>query len=386
MGLLFIAVLVAAGVLAFVRVGPDTPAPAPPAGPVSPLAPTPAPVPAATPRDLDPQAQALRDEVLAALPAGSEAQPQGEEMRGEGPLRWRHIVYPVTVPMGANIKLVTGDLVRAAEEAGGVVIASRPEGTGQVIEIGLEVDGKVLPVLRLLLKPGTRSVVPFREPRVAIILDDAGANLSELQRALAIGRPVALAILPRLPQSAEIARQAAANGLEVILHQPMEPEDAAKVDLMGPGGVHRGMTDEQIARVVAQNLDSLPGVVGVNNHMGSRGTADERIVRAVLRVVRERRLFFVDSRTSPQSVAHQVAGEMGVPSAARAVFLDNSTEPEAIRTQIRRLVLVAKERGSAIAIGHANRPNTPEMIREMVAEIEAAGVRIVPVREIVGSR
>jgi polysaccharide deacetylase 2 family uncharacterized protein YibQ len=355
---------------------------------VAPRAVTPLPAVTPTPgiRDIDPQAQTLRQEVLAVLPAGAEAQPRAEETRDEGTLRWRHIVYAVELPAGTNVKVVTGDLVRAAEEAGGVLVASRPDGTGQVVEIGLEADGKVLPVLRVHLRPRAGAIEPFAQPRVAIILDDAGGNLNDLSRAAAIGRPVALAILPGLPHSTEIARQAAERGLEVMLHQPMEPEDARKVELMGPGGVHAEMTDEQIVRVVARNLDGVPGAVGVNNHMGSRGTADARIVRAVLRVVRERGLFFVDSRTSARSVAHQVAEEMGVPFAARAVFLDNTTEPEAIRAQVRRLILVAKERGSAIAIGHANRPNTAEIVREMVAEIEAAGVRIVPVAEIVGSR
>ncbi|MDR5683138.1 MAG: divergent polysaccharide deacetylase family protein [Armatimonadota bacterium] len=385
-----VVLVVVAGVFACVRVAPETRSPAPPpvaTGTPPSVVPSPAPTaPAADFRDLDPRADSLRDEVLAALPDGAEAQPQAEEVRREGSLRWRHVVYTVTVPTTANLKVVTGHLVRAAEESGGVVVASRPQDSGQVIEIGLEAEGKVLPVLRILLRLRTGSVVPFAQPRVAIILDDAGGNLGELTRALAIGRPVALAILPGLRHSTELAREATASGLVVMLHQPMEPDDAAKVELMGPGGVHAAMTDEQIARVVAQNLDGLPGVVGVNNHMGSRGTADARVVRAVLRVVQQRGLFFVDSRTSPHSVVDQVAAELGVPVAARAVFLDNSTDPEAIRTQVRLLIRVARERGSAVAIGHANRPNTAEVLRDMVAEIESAGVRIVSVREIVGAR
>ncbi|MDR7602648.1 MAG: divergent polysaccharide deacetylase family protein, partial [Armatimonadota bacterium] len=195
-----------------------------------------------------------------------------------------------------------------------------------------------------------------------------------------IGRPVALAILPGLPYSTELARRASQAGLDVLLHLPMEPEDPEKARAMGPGGIYGEMSEEEIARVVRSHLDRLPGVVGVNNHMGSRGTSDPRVVRAVMRVVQERGLFFVDSRTSPRSVAERVAEELKVPIAVRSVFLDNDPDPEAIRQQVRRAVAIARRRGSTLAIGHINRPHTAEVLQEMVPEMEGEGVEIVPVR------
>ncbi|MDR5709779.1 MAG: divergent polysaccharide deacetylase family protein [Armatimonadota bacterium] len=298
-------------------------------------------------------------------------------MRTDGEVRWPWARYRAQLPPGRNVKAVLGQLVHEVERGGGVLLGSRPEGAGQVVEFGMEYRGRLLPVLRLRLVPSEPSVL---RPRVAFILDDAGGRLEELDRAVRIGRPVALAILPGLPYSTELARRASQAGLDVLLHLPMEPEDPEKARAMGPGGIYGEMSEEEIARVVRSHLDRLPGVVGVNNHMGSRGTSDPRVVRAVMRVVQERGLFFVDSRTSPRSVAERVAEELKVPIAVRSVFLDNDPDPEAIRQQVRRAVAIARRRGSTLAIGHINRPHTAEVLQEMVPEMEGEGVEIVPVR------
>jgi polysaccharide deacetylase 2 family uncharacterized protein YibQ len=301
------------------------------------------------------------------------------EVRSDGRVRWPWAAYRIRIPPGHHLKVVVGELVHEVEQSGGVLLASRPEGTGQVLEFGLEHGGRVLPVLRLDLVPEVRSGTAA----LAIILDDAGGSLEELERALRIGRPVALAILPGLPHSTELARRASQAGLEVLLHLPMEPEDPTKRSLMGPGGVTAEMSDEEIARIVREDLEALPGVVGVNNHMGSRGTSDARVLRAVMGVLRERGVFFVDSRTGARSLVRQVAAEVGVPTASRSVFLDSEPDPEAIRRQVLRAVEVARTHGEAIAIGHINRPHTAEVLRAMVPEIEAAGVRIVQVQTLV---
>lgn len=337
------------------------------------------PVPALV--DLEPEAQALRQRVLANLPAGARAEELAAEPRSEGRFRWQHRTVRVALPPGANLKVVTGSLVQAAEDAGGVLVASRPEGGGQVLEFGLEHGGRVLPVLRVRLGPAAGAATA----RVAVVLDDAGMHLSELERALAVGRPVALAVLPGLPNSEALARRAAAAGLDVLLHLPMEPEDPHQAGRLGPVAVRVSMADGEIAQVVEQALQAVPGAVGVNNHMGSRATQDPRVVRAVLRVVREHGLFFLDSRTTPATSVEEVAREVGVPSLRRAVFLDNDPTPEAVRLQLRRLAEVALREGSAVGIGHANRPHTAEVLAEMVAELEQMGVRFVRLRDLARS-
>src|SRR5207302_1354579 len=124
---------------------------------------------------------------------------------------------------------------------------------------------------------------------------------------------------PDLPYSTAIAEEAAARGIQVILHLPLEPDDATI--RLGEGGIRVAMSDEEIRRTVAADLATVPSAVGANNHMGSLGTSDPRVMRAVMGEMRTRHLFFVDSVTSPHSVAAQVARAMSVPTASRAVRL-----------------------------------------------------------------
>ncbi|MBM3450476.1 MAG: divergent polysaccharide deacetylase family protein [Armatimonadetes bacterium] len=356
-----------------------TPRPAPTAVPSATAAPS-------SDAAFETQAQGVVDAVLRSVPEPGAARLEREERRRLDARAWKWVSYRVSLQSSDKVKEATGALVKAVEEAGGVLLVSRPEGRGQLIEFGLEVGSKVYPIVRVMFGSGDGSQAPDapadNRPRIAIIFDDAGQNLAELQRIEAIGRPMTVSILPGLPQSTALAQAAPRAGVEVMLHLPMQPEDASRDNLMGGGAVLSSMSDAEIAAAVAAGLSAVPGAGGVNNHMGSRGTRDERVVRAVLGVVRARGLYFIDSMTSAQSLAHKTALSMGVPSAARSIFLDNDTEPAMIREQMRALIRAAKRRGTAIAIGHANRPNTAEVVREMVAEIEAAGVRIVPVKSL----
>lgn len=318
--------------------------------------------------------------MLEALPQGTRWESVAAQPRREGSLRWRHVRYRAVLPPGANMKLATGSLVKAAEDTGGAVLASRPEGEGQLLEFGLESHGQVLPVLQLRLLPAPSK--GKLEGRVAVVLDDAGMRLEELEEALRIGRPVALAILPGLPHSQELARRAQRAGLEVLLHLPMEPEDPLLAQQMGEFGVRIAMSDQEIQQTVRAALRAVPGVVGMNNHMGSKATADPRVVKAVLRVVAEEGLFFLDSRTTGNSSVEGVAKSLPVRWVARSVFLDHNPDPEAVRDQVRRLVRFARQEGFAVAIGHANRPHTALVLAEMVEEMERAGVKLVPISQL----
>lgn len=208
-----------------------------------------------------------------------------------------------------------------------------------------------------------------------MIFDDAGGSLQDLTDIVAIGRPVTIAVLPGLRYSKEVALRARAGNVEVFLHLPLEAEDVRK--RLGPGGISTDMTDEEIAATMSANLAAVPGAAGVNNHMGSRATADARVMRSILRVVKDHGLIFVDSVTSSRSIAESLADEMGVPTARRQIFLDNENEPEAIRAQLRALIAMARRRGSAVGIGHANRL-TPRILAEMLPEFDRLGIELVP--------
>lgn len=211
---------------------------------------------------------------------------------------------------------------------------------------------------------------------MAIVFDDAGGNLADVEEIIAIGRPVTVAVLPGLRYSAEVSERAQAAGLEVILHLPLEPMDGTKA--LGPGGVTVAMGEAEIQAAVRAGLASVPGATGVSNHMGSRATADRRVMRVVMGVVQERGLFFLDSRTTAHSVAGAVAAEIGIRSTSRAVFLDNEDEPAAIRREIRRLIETALSQGEAVAVAHAQR-HTPRVVAEMLSEFDRAGVSFVRV-------
>lgn len=216
--------------------------------------------------------------------------------------------------------------------------------------------------------------------RVAIIFDDAGYSLRAAREVMALGRPVTISILPSLPYSTQIAEEAPAHGVQVILHLPLEPDNAALS--VGPGGVTVDMSDQAIRSTVAADLATVPTAVGANNHMGSRGTSDPRVMRDVMGVIRARRLFFVDSLTSPRSIAARIAREMGVPTGVRAVFLDNRDEEGYVRTQLQELIGIAQARGRAIAIGHVGKV-TARVLRGMLPEFDEAGMQLVFVSQLV---
>ncbi len=221
-------------------------------------------------------------------------------------------------------------------------------------------------------------------PRVAIVIDDLGANLRAAKSLLAISQPLTFAVLPKLTHSREIAEAAAAAGHDVLLHLPMEPLDYPAKN-PGPGALLRSMTPEAMSEVLRDNLASVPHAVGVNNHMGSRLTQDEETMRLILTTLNERRLFFLDSYTTPRSVVSQVARELGMPTASRHVFLDHEPgDPAYVAAQMERLAAVARKHGAAIGIGHP-RPSTISALKEHLPKLSEAGIAVVPLSTLITS-
>jgi uncharacterized protein len=223
------------------------------------------------------------------------------------------------------------------------------------------------------------SPVPAGAPRLAIIIDDCGQWPETERGFIALPAALTLSVLPHVRYGAEIARAAQAAGKGVMLHLPMEPNSGIDP---GPGGVTTAMDDTAIAAQVRADIASVPLAAGVNNHEGSRATADDRVMRDIAAVLAERRLFFIDSRTSAATVAERDAGEAGVPTARRDVFLDDVAEFDATASQLRRAAEIAKEKGSAIAIGHP-RPTTLAAVRALLPELERDGIALVLARDLV---
>ena len=214
-------------------------------------------------------------------------------------------------------------------------------------------------------------------PRVAIVFEHAGASLADLQPIYAMHRPFGLGIFPHMPYSAQIAREAPSHGLVPMLHLPLESVNPADV---GPvsGIVWVRMSDADIVHVVEGDLATVPGVVGVDNHAGSRATADPRVMRAVLAVVRAHGLWFEENRNSPRSVDTEVAHELGVRTIQVTLYLDNP--PRRIEEKVRELIATARRHGWAVGVGHIA-TGTPQVVRRLLPEFDRAGVEIVPVTE-----
>jgi hypothetical protein len=216
---------------------------------------------------------------------------------------------------------------------------------------------------------------PGRGASVALVIDDLGRSLEDVARLAALGVPITHAVLPFERRTPEVVSDLRRRGVEMIVHLPMEPSNGADP---GPGALRLAMGRRELVRATRSALEAVPGAIGVNNHMGSKLSADRPSMDAVLRVIGRRGLYFLDSRTSAESVGYQAARALEVPAAERQVFLDPDLRPEAVRYQFRRLLEVARERGAAIAIGHPH-PVTLAVLAEEVPLAVARGYRFVPV-------
>jgi polysaccharide deacetylase 2 family uncharacterized protein YibQ len=211
-------------------------------------------------------------------------------------------------------------------------------------------------------------------PRLAIIIDDMGYDRSAADAVLALSFPLTVSVLPHLPLSSEVAEEAQRRGDQVMLHLPMESEaDGAKPEDIE---LRVGMNAGQVNETLAGMLETVPYAVGVNNHQGSRATADPALMQALMPALRQRGLFFIDSRTDAKTVAYDTAERTGVRAASRKVFLDDVASREAILKQLELAARDARRDGFTIAIGHP-RPATIAALSDGVPRLEANGIHLV---------
>lgn len=224
------------------------------------------------------------------------------------------------------------------------------------------------------------AVTPGNGPKLAIIIDDCGQWLETERGFLALPIPLTMSVLPDVRYTGLIQREAVAAGKGVMLHLPMETVSGL---YPGPGEVTTEMSDAAIRAMVTADLTQVPLAQGVNNHEGSKGSADARVMGDVVDVlVQHGNLFFIDSKTAANSVAEHVASNAGLATSARDVFLDNQDTVAYTEGALREAIADAKRNGTAIAIGHP-KPTTLEALKAMLPEIEADGIQLVFVRDIV---
>lgn len=217
-------------------------------------------------------------------------------------------------------------------------------------------------------------------PKVALIIDDIGYDSGIVKDFIRLETPLTLSILPQSPQKQRILDLAQSAGLDIMLHQPMEPSEYPKIN-PGPGTLFSAMSPDERIRVLSQNLDEIPNVKGVNNHMGSRMTANSEQMRQILSVLKQRDLFFVDSRTTAATICRMSAELLQVPFGERDVFLDHRQNHDFIEKQMRELVRLARAHGEAIGIAHPH-ASTYRVLKRLIPELKTS-VAFVPVSTLV---
>ncbi|MBT1074496.1 divergent polysaccharide deacetylase family protein [Geobacter grbiciae] len=222
---------------------------------------------------------------------------------------------------------------------------------------------------------------PAGSGNLAIIIDDMGKGMQEARSIIDIGVPVTFSIIPGLPKVRQVAQEAQRRGIEAMIHLPMEPKGYPERRLEENGLLLSQSNDEIVVRMNGY-FKEVPQAVGANNHMGSAFTENKEKMAIVLRVLKEKGLFFVDSKTSAISVGESTAREMGLRTASRSVFLDNIQDVGYISKQIRQAASIARKRGSAIAICHPH-PATIQALAAELPKLRDEGVTFVPASSLV---
>lgn len=220
-----------------------------------------------------------------------------------------------------------------------------------------------------------------RKALIAVVIDDLGNNLEEGRRVVALPGPVACSILPHTKDGPHIADLAHAADKEVLLHLPLE--SVADMPL-GSGGITLDMTEGEIRATLADDLASLPHLAGMNNHEGSLMTQHPGDMAWVMQALHGagQQFYYIDSYTSVDSVAYQIAREQHVPAARRNVFLDDANTESAVREQWQRLISIAHKKGFALAIGHP-RPATFAVLEAELPKLAEEGIELVAPSKIV---
>ncbi len=219
--------------------------------------------------------------------------------------------------------------------------------------------------------------------QVAIIIDDIGHDMKALRDLMQIDPGITFAVLPGLAHSREAAELLHRSAREILLHLPMEPRSYPK-EKPGQGALFTDMNREEIIYQLENNLASVPHARGVNNHMGSKFMSDEDKLVVVFEQLKKRNLFFIDSRTTPDSKAYAVSRQVGLALASRKVFLDNDRDVSRIYRILLDAVEAPQTETPLILIGHPY-PETIRALQNAKEKLRENGVSIIPVSRMVSA-
>lgn len=242
----------------------------------------------------------------------------------------------------------------------------------------------LLPLTISLAQANELPVIPATnnssQPAISIIIDDMGYRLKSGNRAVNLPGSLTYSFLPHAPHVISLSKRAHDQNKEIMLHLPMEAEGGKR---LGPGGLTECMTEKKFIQILESNIESIPYVTGFNNHMGSLLTQSQLWMKRLMREVAiENNLFFVDSKTTSNSVALKVARTEGVKSIQRDIFIDHEESKEFIHKQLKKLIKRARRKGTALAIAHPKKI-TLSVLEKWLPELEAQGIKLVPVSKLI---
>jgi uncharacterized protein len=221
---------------------------------------------------------------------------------------------------------------------------------------------------------------------ISLVIDDFGIDNPGTKQMLELDVPITAAIMPNLLYTKKEAELIHSLGYEIIIHMPIEAK-TGRSEWLGPGALTTNLSTSELKDRLENSLKQIPYAVGISNHMGSKGTENPKVVAALVEVAKEHNLLILDSKTSESTILAKEATKAGLTSGTRDIFLDNSADLYSIKKQISLLITEAKKSGKAIGIGHVGPqgPNTARAIREMLPEIRAQGIKVVPLSKLLES-
>jgi polysaccharide deacetylase 2 family uncharacterized protein YibQ len=302
-----------------------------------------------------------------------------------GESEWEQIEVVINIGEDTSIVDLSDALNSGLDREGLNLVKNTREPTPSLTEHQITIYSDDLPIYQILFLQRRPAPVPAavseetapesedERPRIAIIIDDAGYDLDRALEMLNLRQTMSVSILPKLRYSRQIAEVAHDMGYEVMMHLPME---SGKKLRRNPGFITPDMMEKEMYWVIDNDLESIPYVSGVNNHQGSMMTRDRDAMVLVMKYLAEKNMFFIDSRTTSDSVAFQTAKELGLPAAENDIFLDNEKNVEYIKERIQLLIQEAKQNGKSIGICHVH-SETTKALHEMLPVMEKEGIRLV---------
>ena len=295
-------------------------------------------------------------------------------LKKEGGLVWKQSSMKIQVLPSPPFSLIERNLRRSLSTLGKSASIQASQ-ISNCLQLEIKVLNRVTHQLTFVpVTPSTLKV--SQRPKIAIVIDDLGGENKISQELLHWDLPLTFSILPFAPYSKTLAEEAHQMGKEILLHLPMEPRGYPGIK-PGEGVLLREMDEPKLLHQLSKDIEAVPYIKGVSNHMGSRLMEDREKIRIVFSELKRRGLFFLDNRTSPKTVGLEVAQSLSLKAAGRSLFIDHSSDEEEIKQKLEQLLQFSLLTGKAIGIGHPH-PSTLKSLQEMIPKMKEKGIEIVP--------